>query len=123
MQRRKANVWILAIVLGIPMICFVLVWPLPQPPETPVNSTFLGFTNETAATMALFSARNLPSGPTPELRAIAYKQGWAWKSQGVPPGMFVRYAIDTNDFTRIIMALPVAATNQPTRFIFEFPGR
>lgn len=114
--------------VGVPLLCLMMVWPLRQPPETPVKSSFLGFTNETLnevqltnVTLALFGVRNFPTGPSPELRDIAYKQNGRWQSRGVPPGMLYSVRIDTNDFTRQIMALPVASTNQPTQFVFEFP--
>ena len=110
-----------------------MVWPLPQPSEIPVASLFLGFTNETLkelqitnVTLALFAVRNFPGGPTPDLREVGYKKNDRWQSRRIsrlPPGMFISYRTDTGDFTRIIMALPVTSTNQPARFVFEFPGR
>lgn len=117
----KQSVRLFAIVIAILAVITVLIWPLPQPPETPVKSTFLGFTNELTGPVALFSISNLPGGPTPELRDVAYQENGAWRSRGIPIGIFVRYSTDTNNVWHIIMALPVAMTNQSMRAVFMFP--
>lgn len=88
-----------------------------------MKSTFLGFTNEILGPMALFSVPNFPSGPTPDLREIAYQENGIWKPWSIPTGMFVRYSLDTNKAAYVIMTLPVATTNQPMRAVFVFPGQ
>src|SRR3954453_22843242 len=61
MRARKRMLLIVAIVVGVPAAPFLLFWPLmfrPElPPEPPVKSRFMGFTNGSAA---LFLISNYP---------------------------------------------------------------
>ena len=137
----KRNLRLLAVVIAVPIVIDALIWPLPEPWEPPVKSTFLGFTNGAFGPMALFSVQNIPLGPTPHLVDVAYQENGVWKSRGVTPGIFLHDSINTNvrelllgvlinhrprshpPVTRTIVSLPVTTTNQPMRAVFKFPGQ
>src|SRR5690349_8935239 len=82
MSPRKRKLLKFGLLFGLPFLLVLGFWPYPEPPELPVRSYFIGFTNMppsglTARYVLINYPRNEPE--LPRLREFAYQENGVWK--------------------------------------------
>jgi hypothetical protein len=116
--KRKLQIFVFLIV-GLGAAVLFLATPS-APPDRPVTSGFLGFTNLPTGPAAFFAVTNYPEGATyPAVSAMAIWQGGRWNE--VPPlpvGGFP-WQFSVGGQPEVIYRLCVPGTNEPVRVVMQ----
>ena len=90
------------------------------PPDRPVTSGFLGFTNIATGPAALFAVTNYPEGAThPAVSAMAVQQSGSWNELPQPAGGWPPWQFTVGGQPEVIYQLSVPGTNEPVRVVMQ----
>jgi hypothetical protein len=141
MSPRKRKLLKFGLLVGLPFLLVLGFWPYPEPPELPVRSYFIGFTNmfpgSKRGVEAQFFLINYPANQRelPVAREFSCLENGVWKPwlpalTSQSPMMVTHDATihpnvishDTTIHPNVIFNLTVPHTNGPWRAVLEFPA-